>query len=94
MRTYFLPLIVGLLPGVCWGPSGVATALEPARLVFSCSADNDLYRVLADNGVTCPRYDTPAAAVQAAGRVIDQVDVPVQADGAAGPTTGHKPRIP
>jgi len=35
---------------------------EP-RLVFGCRPDNDLYRVLADNGICCPRYDTPTEAV-------------------------------
>ena len=43
----------------------------PARaagsLVFSCAADNDLFRVASDNGVVLKRCDTPEAAVAAAG---------------------------
>ena len=34
---------------------------KPLNLTFSCSADNDLYSILAKSG--CPRYDTPAEAV-------------------------------
>lgn len=43
-----------------------AKAAGSASPVFCCAADNDLYRVLADCGVTCARYDTPRAAVDAA----------------------------
>lgn len=43
-----------------------AVAAEKSAPVFSCAADNDLYRVLADSGMKCPRHATPAAAVEAA----------------------------
>jgi len=43
-----------------------AMAAEHSTPVFSCAADNDLYRVLADCGMKCPRHDRPAAAVEAA----------------------------
>lgn len=33
------------------------------RLVFCCQTENDLLRVLAQSGLLCPRYDTPAEAV-------------------------------
>jgi len=34
--------------------------------VFSCGADNDLYRVMRENGLECRRYDTPAEAAEKA----------------------------
>ena len=33
------------------------------NLVFACAADNDLYVVMQDNGVLCPRYDTAGEAI-------------------------------
>ena len=42
------------------------TALA-APLFFSCSADNDLFRVASENGVELKRFDTPQAAVESAG---------------------------
>lgn len=36
-------------------------------LFFSCSADNDLFRVASENGMAVKRFDTPQAAVEAAG---------------------------
>lgn len=36
------------------------------RWTFACSAENDLYRVLAASGVKCPRFATAAEAVRAA----------------------------
>ena len=33
---------------------------------FACAAENDLYRVLTANGVTCPRYESAAAAIHSA----------------------------
>jgi hypothetical protein len=41
-------------------------ALAAGPLIFSCSADNDLFRVASDNGVDLKRFDTPRAAVEAA----------------------------
>jgi hypothetical protein len=43
-----------------------ALGAKPDCPVFSCAADNDLYRVLTDCGLKCPRYDSPQAAVEAA----------------------------
>lgn len=42
-------------------------ATSAAPLVFSCSPDNDLFRVASKNGMALKRFDTPAAAVEAAG---------------------------
>jgi len=57
-------LAVWLLAGACGTLLGAESA-SPG-LVFACAADNDLYAVLAANGVVCPRYDSPAAALAAA----------------------------
>jgi hypothetical protein len=46
--------------------SSVACGADAALPTFSCAAQNDLYRVLAAQGVNCPRYESPAAAVGAA----------------------------
>ncbi|MCY2927867.1 MAG: hypothetical protein NT031_21000, partial [Planctomycetota bacterium] len=43
------------------------TANSPGPLVFSCSPDNDLLSVAAGNGLDVRRFDTPRAAVDAAG---------------------------
>jgi hypothetical protein len=46
-----------------------ADDVGPARAVgwtFACSANNDLYRVLTNNGWQCPRYATAGEAVRAA----------------------------
>ncbi len=57
-------LAVWLLAGACGTLLGAESA--GPGLVFACAADNDLYAVLAANGVVCPRYDSPAAALAAA----------------------------
>ncbi len=51
-----------LMPGayVC------VSASEEIRLVLACTADNDLFHVLAANEIACRRFDSPAQAVQAA----------------------------
>jgi len=49
-----------------WLCAWSAVAAEKSVPVFSCATDNDLYRVLADCGLKCPRHDTPTAAVEAA----------------------------
>jgi hypothetical protein len=47
--------------------SGNAFAAEKVlKFFFSCRPDNDLYRVLGENGTKYPRYGNPAAAVEAA----------------------------
>ena len=49
--------------------SGIAT-LRPALLAgeatlyLRCKPDNDLYKVLLDNSVSCSRFDTPDQAVR------------------------------
>ena len=59
---------IGLFVLLTSGPGGTlaATPVRPDRPVFACSADNDLYRVLADCGMKCPRYATASSAVDAA----------------------------
>ena len=42
-------------------------ALAARPLIFACSASNDLFRVASDNGVALKRFETPEAAVAAAG---------------------------
>ncbi len=66
-RTAWLHLTMtaGILATLAAVP---ATAAQPCRPVFSCKAENDLYRVLAECGMKCPRYVDPAAAVEAAPR--------------------------
>jgi len=62
---YWLPALVALLaclPAV----SPLPAAESRAGLVFRCSADNDLYRVVTACQGQQPRYDTAVEAVQAA----------------------------
>ncbi|NQT12851.1 MAG: hypothetical protein HQ582_08880, partial [Planctomycetes bacterium] len=67
MHSRLLPFLVALSVGTCLGlPRAVGAGEEEPRLVFSCAADNDLYRVLAQCGMKCPRHDNPLAAVHAA----------------------------
>jgi len=56
--------VAALLVGIRSVAAG-ETALAP-NLIFSCRADNDLFRVLKESGVDCPRCDAPSEAVQAA----------------------------
>lgn len=60
-----LTLLLIVLGSVC---PLTALAAEKGGLVFSCVADNDLYRVANSCGMTCSRYDDPMAAVQAASK--------------------------
>jgi len=55
-----------LLPALLCVVSSVACGADAALPTFSCAVQNDLYQVLAAQGVKCPRYDSPAAAVRAA----------------------------
>ncbi len=66
MRSSYLLLMAGLFAAAWSGPVA-AVQSEPARLVFSCDGQNDLYRVLARCGMRCPRYDDPGQAIEAAG---------------------------
>jgi len=45
----------------------LAARVIATPLFFSCSADNDLFRVASENGIDVKRFDTPQAAVEAAG---------------------------
>jgi len=66
IATRYLVLLCILLPAAGNVP-GTAFAAESApALVFACRADNDLYRVLTAGDAKLPRYDSPAAAVEAA----------------------------
>lgn len=64
MRIRHVPPIAFAV--VCLGIADPAVAAEAPRPVFCCEAENDLYRVLADCGMECPRYADPAAAILAA----------------------------
>ena len=48
--------ILSCLPAASAGP-----------LYFACAADNDLFRVASENGLDPKRFDSPQAAVEAAG---------------------------
>lgn len=77
--------IKGLAPlplAACALLSGQAALAEP--LIFACSADNDLFRVASENGMDLKRFDTPRAAVEAAG---DGSAVLLLADGYPAATT-------
>ena len=52
---------LSLLPAA-WMPLGKQDVATPS-LVFSCSASNDLYKLLASGGAPLPRYETPEEAV-------------------------------
>lgn len=56
----------GLAATFAWCACRSTAAAAPQTPVFSCAVDNDLYRVLSDCGLNCPRYENPAAAVEAA----------------------------
>jgi hypothetical protein len=49
----------------CCAPT-FATEDSTANLVFSCSAENDLYRAITTGNDAHPRFDTPQAAVEGA----------------------------
>ncbi len=58
--------MIATLVGCAKGDKNHVSRAEPqggSRLVFCCRADNDLFRVVADSGMRCPRYNTPAEAV-------------------------------
>ena len=42
-------------------------AASAGSLSFACAADNDLFRVASENGLNPKRFDSPQAAVEAAG---------------------------
>ena len=62
-------------------------AAAAGPLLFSCSADNDLFRVASENGMEVRRFDTPGAAVAAA---AEGDGVLLLADGYPG--EDHRPR--
>jgi hypothetical protein len=57
---------------VCWAIAGLLTAVaavaagDPPRVALACKAGNDIHRVLQNSGLTWPRFDDPAEAVEAA----------------------------
>lgn len=72
------------LPITAWAMfSGSAAVGGP--LIFACRADNDLFRVASGNGIELKRFDTPLAAVDAAG---EGAGVLLLADGYPANTTG------
>jgi len=78
-------VVLVLKPGV----SGVVAAGRP-NLVFSCRADNDLYRVMTAVGTTYPRYETPLEAIRAA---VSGSGVLILADGYPQNTTDIEPAV-
>ncbi len=58
----FFSVILAAMQAVCDASAGEAAS----RFFFCCRPDNDLYQVLGDGGAKYPRYDDPAAAVEAA----------------------------
>ena len=57
------PILISILLGACSLAPAVAADSAALNLVFSCRADNDLYRVLTASDRTYPRFDTPGEAV-------------------------------
>ena len=69
-------------------PCHASDDTESASLVLSCQSDNDLYRVLKDNGYSLSRFDTPAEAIQKASQ---HAGVLILADGYPDVTTQVSP---
>ena len=68
----------------------VGAAASTSQLVFCCQEGNDLYRVVLAGGQKLPRFDTPAAAVEAAS---DGAGVLILADGYPETTTMVPPAV-
>lgn len=64
--SHLLMLITGISVGQGFLQSKGQKNRELITFVFSCSADNDLYRAVVANGYSCSRYDNPAEAIAAA----------------------------
>ncbi len=58
-----LAMLYGAVPDAAAAPRPVSSL---DTVILSCSAKNDLYRVLQDNGLNCRRFETPERAVEAA----------------------------
>jgi hypothetical protein len=54
-RWFFLIILLAALQGCSLGSRNV--------IFLSCNENNDLYRTLKENGITCTRYDTPEEVV-------------------------------
>ena len=62
--SLLLFVIIGLAPiGVV---QAYAADASKATWTFSCDAENDLYRLMRDQGLQCVRYQSPAEAINAA----------------------------
>ncbi len=74
------------------GPRIGQRETEPteSRLLFCCQADNDLFRVLSDSGLRCPRHDTPEEAI---GRAPADAGVLILANGYPEQTTPIEPAL-
>ena len=98
MRSIIVRMIVGaslvaVLAGCTSGKPGLGpreAGRTESRLVFCCRADNDLFRVLSDNGMRCPRYDTPG---EAAGKAPAGAGVLILADGYPQQSTVVEPSV-
>ena len=75
-RVTPLLILIALGIGCLAGPPGLPAAEPP--LVLVCRADNDLYRVLLENGIPCSRVDRPERAVEEA---LEGTGVLILADG-------------
>ena len=55
--------IASIIVAACCSAPAIAAENAALNLVFSCRADNDLYRVLTESDRAYPRFDNPAEAV-------------------------------
>ena len=65
MHSYSRRIACILVAACCSAPA-IAAENPALNLVFSCRADNDLYRAVTQSDQAYPRFDTPAEAVAAA----------------------------
>jgi hypothetical protein len=70
--------------------ASIATAADPAPLVFACAADNDLYRAVTAGGAKPARFDAAAEAVKVA---AEGSGVLILADGYPAKRTAIEPEV-
>jgi hypothetical protein len=78
------------LPFMVMAQAASADTRQRSEIVFCCSADNDLYRVLTAAGATCTRHDRPMDAVASASK---GAAVLILADGHPEKTTEVEPAV-
>ena len=91
MKSRVIPPLAACLMTALAMLSCLPTA-SAAPLYFACAADNDLFRVASENGLEPKRFDSPQAALEAAG---EGDGVLLLADGypAKGPRTNNRSNI-